>query len=172
MPVLPLFVAVVLGIAAAMLMSSGGNNSLIPATSGQRLESALNDVESAVSTGDCKQTQRALARLRSAWVKLPESVDDELQARLRQGIEHLQKIAPQECAEQEMQTEPEPEPEPTGDETVAISLADIAALREDDSAAEASTAGGPVDRAAEQDDEVADREKTTQALPVRPGQHA
>ncbi len=68
--------------------------------------------------------------------------------------------------------EPEPEPEPTGDETVTISLADIAGLREDDRAAEGSTAGGPVHRAAEQDDEVADCEKTTQALPVQPGQRA
>jgi hypothetical protein len=98
---LPYLLAAVLGVAAAALVACGSSASdrkkLIPPRSADRLASALSDVRSAVDDGNCDTAQRAIARARGVLVNLPNAVDDRLVARLRQGIDNLEKIAPDEC---------------------------------------------------------------------------
>jgi hypothetical protein len=98
---LPYLLAAVLGVSAAVLMACGSSASdrkkLIPPRSADRLKTALSDVQSAVGDGNCDSAQRAIARARDVLVNLPSAVDDRLVARLRDGIDDLQKIAPGEC---------------------------------------------------------------------------
>jgi hypothetical protein len=102
---LPFLLAAVLGVTSAALVacgSSGGDRSdLIPQRSASRLKSALSDVESAVDQGNCDAAERAVARARGVLVNLPRSVDDRLVARLRDGLDNLQQIAPDECGRQD-----------------------------------------------------------------------
>jgi hypothetical protein len=102
---LPFLLAAVVGVASAALVacgSGGGDRSdLIPQRSASRLKSALSDVESAVDAGNCDAAERAVARARGVLVNLPRAVDDRLVARLREGVDNLQQIAPDECRQQE-----------------------------------------------------------------------
>jgi hypothetical protein len=101
---LPFLLAAVLGVACAGLVACGSSandrRDLIPQRSADRLKSALSDVESAVDDGDCDAAESAVARARGVLVNLPRAVDDRLVARLREGIDNLQKIAPDECQQQ------------------------------------------------------------------------
>jgi hypothetical protein len=107
-PALPFLLALVLGVAAASLVACGSSGSsrrqFIPDRSAQRLSDALGDVRSAVDDGDCTKAGQALARARGVLVNLPSSVSDRLVARLRQGLDNLQNIAPGECAKNKTQT--------------------------------------------------------------------
>jgi hypothetical protein len=97
---LPYVLAAVLGVACAALAacgSSGDRSALIPQRSATRMKSALSDVRSAVQDHNCEAAARAVARARGVLINLPQSVDDRLVARLREGIDNLQEIAPQEC---------------------------------------------------------------------------
>jgi cell division septation protein DedD len=106
---LPFLLALVLGVAAAAVVACGSSGSsrrqFIPDRSAQRMSSALDDVRSAVDDGDCTKAEQALARARGVLVNLPSSVSDRLVARLRQGLDNLRAIAPQECAKNQTQTE-------------------------------------------------------------------
>jgi hypothetical protein len=106
---LPFLLAAVLGVSSAALAacgSGGGDRSdLIPPRSAERLKSALSDVRTAVDKGDCTAAETAVARARGILVNLPQSVDDRLVARLRDGIDNLQQIAPDECRQQQTSTE-------------------------------------------------------------------
>jgi cell division septation protein DedD len=102
---LPFLLAAVLGVSSAALVacgSGGGDRSdLIPQRSASRLKSALSDVQSAVDQGNCDAAERAVARARGVLVNLPRAVDDRLVARLRDGLDNLQQIAPDECRQQD-----------------------------------------------------------------------
>ena len=106
---LPFLLALVLGVAAAALVACGSSGSsrrqFIPDRSAQRMSDALDDVRSAVDGGDCTKAERALARARGVLVNLPSSVSDRLVARLRQGLDNLQQIAPDECKKNQTQTQ-------------------------------------------------------------------
>jgi hypothetical protein len=118
MRALPYLIAALLGVAAALLVSCGGDRSaLIPQSSAEDLKAALADVEQAVASGDCAETGRALTRARGALVNLPPSVDDRLVARLQRGIENLESIAPQECQQAATQTQTETVETPTQETT-------------------------------------------------------
>ena len=97
---LPYLLAAVLGVGCGVLAACGGSgdrSALIPQRSADRLKSALSDVRSAVDDGNCQAAARAIVRARGILVNLPQAVDDRLVARLRQGIDNLQQIAPQQC---------------------------------------------------------------------------
>jgi hypothetical protein len=102
---LPFLLAAVLGVSCAALVacgSGGGDRSdLIPQRSASRLKSALSDAQSAVEQGDCDAAESAVARARGILVNLPRAVDDRLVARLREGLDNLQQIAPEECQQQD-----------------------------------------------------------------------
>ena len=106
---LPFLLALALGVAAAGLVACGSSGSsrrqLIPVSSADRMKNALDDARKAVDGGNCTTAQRALARARGVLVNLPSSVNAELVARLRQGLDNLQQIAPQECQKQQTQTQ-------------------------------------------------------------------
>jgi hypothetical protein len=105
---LPYLLAAVLGVSTAVLVACGSSSSdrrqFIPPGSASRLENALSDVRSAVDDGDCEAAARAIVRARGVLVNMSPAVSDRLVARLRQGIDNLQKIAPDEC--QQNQTTP------------------------------------------------------------------
>jgi cell division protein FtsN len=98
---LPYVLALVLGVSTALLAACGSSSSdrkqFIPQRSADRLSNALSDVRSAVADGDCEQAQRAIARARGVLVNMSPAVSDRLRSRLRQGVDNLQKIAPDEC---------------------------------------------------------------------------
>jgi hypothetical protein len=97
---LPFLLAAVLGVATAALAACGGSgdrSDLIPPRSADRLTSALSDVKQAVDDHDCDEAGQAVARARGVLVNLPRAVDDRLVARLREGLDNLQKTAPQQC---------------------------------------------------------------------------
>jgi len=98
---LPYLLAAVLGVGCGVLAACGGSggdrSALIPQRSADRLKSALSDVRSAVDDGNCQAAARAIVRARGILVNLPQAVDDRLVARLREGIDNLQQIAPQQC---------------------------------------------------------------------------
>jgi uncharacterized lipoprotein len=98
---LPYVLALVLGVSAGLLAACGSSSSdrkqFIPQRSADRLSSALSDVRSAVDDGDCEQARRALVRARGVLANMSPAVSDRLRTRLRQGVENLQKIAPDEC---------------------------------------------------------------------------
>jgi hypothetical protein len=105
---LPFLLAAVLGVATAALAACGGSgdrSDLIPPRSADRLTSALSDVRQAVDDHKCDEAEQAIARARGVLVNLPRAVDDRLVARLRDGLDNLQKIAPQQCQEQTTSTQ-------------------------------------------------------------------
>ena len=106
---LPYLLAAVLGVGCGVLAACGGSgdrSALIPQRSADRLKSALSDVQSAVDDGNCQAAARAIVRARGILVNLPQAVDDRLVARLRQGIDNLQQIAPQQCQQQDTTSTP------------------------------------------------------------------
>jgi hypothetical protein len=109
MRVLPFVLAALLGAAAAGLVACGSSGDdrreLIPERSADRLKSALSDVRSAVAAGNCEQARRAVIRARGVLVNLPSAVSDELVARLREGLDNLDEVAPRQCEQQATQTE-------------------------------------------------------------------
>jgi hypothetical protein len=126
MRVLPYLVAALLGVGAAALVACGSDRQgLIPSSNAERLSSALSAVDRAVDDGDCDAAGRALTRARGALVSLPESVNDRLVARLREGIENLEQVAPERCSQQDTQTETVPTTtETTPPETTATETTD------------------------------------------------
>ena len=98
---LPFLLAAVLGVGTGVLAAcgsgSGDRSALIPQSSADRMKSALSDVQSAVADGDCDTAGQALARARGVLVNLPNSVDQSLRDRLRQGFDNLRSIVPDEC---------------------------------------------------------------------------
>jgi hypothetical protein len=118
---LPFLLAAVLGVGSGVLAAcgsgSGDRSDLIPQRSAARMKSALDDVRSAVDDGNCESAARAVARARGVLVNLPASVDDRLVARLRQGIDNLQKIAPDQCQQDTTTSTQTTTPETTTTET-------------------------------------------------------
>jgi hypothetical protein len=121
MRMLPFVLAALLGAAAAGLVACGSSESdrqaLIPERSADRLKSALSDVRSAVDDGNCEAAARAVTRARGVLVNLPSAVDDRLVARLRQGLDNLQTVAPRECEQQDTQTQTQETTTTTAPET-------------------------------------------------------
>ena len=105
---LPYVLALVLGVTAGLLAACGSSASdrkqFIPQRSADRLSSALSDVRSAVDDGDCEQAKRALARARGVLVNMSPAVSDRLRTRLRQGVDNLEKIVPDECRKNQTTT--------------------------------------------------------------------
>jgi hypothetical protein len=120
---LPFLLALLLGVAAAAVVACGSSGSsrrqFIPDRSAQRMSSALDDVRSAVDGGDCTKAEQALARARGVLVNLPSSVSTRLVARLQQGLDNLQAVAPRECARNKTQTETTTTTQTTTPETTA-----------------------------------------------------
>jgi hypothetical protein len=114
---LPLLLALVLGVCTAVLAACGSSSDdrkqFIPQRSAARLSNALSDVRSAVADGNCDTAARAITRARGVLVNLPSAVDDRLVSRLRQGINNLERVAPDECQKNQGTTSTETTTETT-----------------------------------------------------------
>ena len=95
--------AALLGAAAALLVACGssGGGGLIPASVGGPLQSDIEAVDRAAETGNgnCVATEAALSRTKHDYGELPASVDSALRDKIRLGIENLQKVASEACAQ-------------------------------------------------------------------------
>ena len=90
----------------------------IPDRDAQALRGTLDQVESAAEEGECDtaaaHVQEAMQRVND----LPAAVDEQLRARLLQGLQHLAGRIPQDCPPgQEQEPTPTATPEPTPTET-------------------------------------------------------
>ena len=98
---LPYLLALVLGVSTAVLAACGSSSSdrkqFISQRSADRLSNALSDVRSAVDDGDCEGAGKAIAKARGALANMSPAVSAALKARLREGIDNLERIAPDEC---------------------------------------------------------------------------
>jgi uncharacterized lipoprotein len=105
---LPYVLALVLGVSAGLLAACGSSSSdrkqFISQRSADRLSNALSDVRSAVDDGDCEKAARAIVRARGVLVNMSPAVSDRLRTRLRQGVDNLDKIAPDECRKNQKTT--------------------------------------------------------------------
>ena len=99
--------AFALGAGAAGLAACGGGSSkaLIPGSDAGPLRDDFDRVASAVDSGDCPGSERALARAQSDLDSLPARVSVRLRRRIQQGINTLRNQAAQECLANQTQTE-------------------------------------------------------------------
>ncbi len=120
---LPHLVALVLGIAAALLAACGSSTKGgIPQADASDIKSQLEDVRSRVADGNCDELPGQLRQVSSAIDALPRSVDNRLVSALRDGADRLQGRAVQDCNDNNTPTEtqttaPPPQTVPTATQT-------------------------------------------------------
>jgi hypothetical protein len=103
---LPTLLALVLGVAAALLVACGQDRSnLIPASEAEALKDRLAQVKSALDAGDCTQISELVQQAKDEAARLPPSVDRRLRQRINEGIRSLETKAPEQCAAAQTQTE-------------------------------------------------------------------
>ena len=118
---LPYVVAVILGVAAALLVSCGdAPDSGISADRASDLKSDLDVVRQRVDDARCSRLTGQLRQVRTRIDRLPESVDAQLRERLRDGSDKLRDEARTECSEnrdakeaETQTTDTQTTPEPT-----------------------------------------------------------
>ncbi len=113
----PALAALLAGLALALLVAACGDedrSGLLPSSDAQTLLDQLDGVRGRVADGECSALTADLAELRGAVLNLPSSVDEQLRARLDEGVQNLAEIAPPECTGQTVTTE-EPQETPTPD---------------------------------------------------------
>jgi hypothetical protein len=86
-------------VGAAAALSACGSDGRIPAGAAARLESQLQRISTDVKSGACTAAQSAVVRARSIAVSLPSSVDPDLAARLRSGLQNLQAQVSRSCGQ-------------------------------------------------------------------------
>jgi hypothetical protein len=96
---LPYLLAFVLGLGAAGLAACGNktNPAMIPAANASELKDHLDDVHAAIDNEDCGEAARAVAQVRADLESLPSGTSQRLQARLKEGVDALDKQAAEEC---------------------------------------------------------------------------
>ena len=119
----------VLAVVAATVLGGVGQagcgsdeGGLLPSAAASELQSDLDAVEAALDAGRCEEARSALSEVRGDLVNLPDSVDEDLRARLQEGVDNLDRRVAAECetSAQPEETAPQPEetaPQDTGEET-------------------------------------------------------
>lgn len=95
-------IAALLGVGAAVLASCGSSSAgLIPAAQGGPLQNDIEAVERAAESGDgnCSATESALQKAERDYGKLPSSIDSGLRDKIHLGLENLNKVAREACAQ-------------------------------------------------------------------------
>jgi hypothetical protein len=105
MRALALPAALLLGAATAFLVACGSGDGRIPAGDASSLETALDQVSVDFHAGRCQSAQQAVTKAQSALVKLPNSVDSGLRARLRSGVTNLSSRVEATCGQAQTQTQ-------------------------------------------------------------------
>jgi hypothetical protein len=116
---LPHLLALLLGVAAALVIGCGDRSNLIPGDAASDLKDQLATVQQAVDSGDCSAALAAIDRASARYQQLPSSVDQRLKTRIGDGIRALRRTAPTDCRNAKTETETtETETTPTVTETV------------------------------------------------------
>ncbi|HEV2813115.1 MAG TPA: hypothetical protein VGW10_07690 [Solirubrobacteraceae bacterium] len=120
----PLLLALVLGLLAAFAVAcgdEGDDRKLLAPSRAEAIRTELDTIAERVERGECTKLDPAFQRLNEAIDRLPATTDRELRARLREGADNLEEIAPGECREQRPETtettETQPETTTTPPET-------------------------------------------------------
>ncbi len=95
-------IAALLGAGVAVLAACGSTGAgLIPAAQGGPLQSDIEAVERAAESGDgnCSATESALQKAEQDYGKLPASIDSGLRDKIHLGLENLNKVAREACAQ-------------------------------------------------------------------------
>jgi hypothetical protein len=103
----PLVLALVLGLLTAVAVAcgdGGDDRRLLGPRSAEKIRDELDKIEERVARGECPQLDPAFQRLDEAIAALPSSTDGGLRRRLAQGSDHLQRIAPRECRDNQPET--------------------------------------------------------------------
>lgn len=88
-----------LGVACSLLVACGSSGKLIPSNNAGPLTSDFDAIAQDVASGDCTATRRDLAQAQHDLNALPSTVDAGLRQRISDGLNHLQSIAPTQCAQ-------------------------------------------------------------------------
>ena len=91
--------AFLLGVATAVLVACGGgtNKKLLPPVTADRLKNDLADMRQALDQHDCTAAGNALAAFTRDLDRIPNTVDQRLRARLREGATKLAARIPTDC---------------------------------------------------------------------------
>ena len=95
--VLPLLIALLLGVGASLLVACGGTRGGVPTADANRIVDDLDAVGQAVDAGDCQAATSALARVRQEVQGLPASTAKSLVDRLQRSVDNLQQRVPAAC---------------------------------------------------------------------------
>jgi hypothetical protein len=95
-----------LGAGAALLISCGGSEKLIPVANSEPLQKDFEEVAHAAENahGSCAATEAAIRKAEADLSSLPTAVDAGLRSRLSQGITKLRSDALELCAQPSTQT--------------------------------------------------------------------
>jgi hypothetical protein len=122
----PLIIALVLGVAAAMLVACGtGTKDGIPAADAGELKSQIEDVRQAVEARRCGDVPGQVRQVVAQVDRLPSSVDARLREELRNGAERLRSQAIEDCnasLAQTTETQPETQTQTQTTETVTTTV--------------------------------------------------
>jgi hypothetical protein len=88
----------VLAAAALAVSGCGSGDQLVPADQARSLDSTLQQVADATRAGECRKALSELASAQRIYADLPETLDDRLAARIKQGLDQLAKTVPTQCA--------------------------------------------------------------------------
>ena len=89
--------ALLLGVAAALLAACGGTSDGIPSANAGDLKSQIEDVQQAVDSGRCSDVDGQLTQVDERIDDLPPSTDPQLVRTLREGADKLRSVAIEEC---------------------------------------------------------------------------
>ena len=89
--------ALLLGVAAALLAACGGTSGGIPSANAGDLKGQIEDVQQAVDSGRCSDVDGQLKQVDERIDDLPPSTDTQLVRTLREGADKLRSLAIDEC---------------------------------------------------------------------------
>ena len=118
-PLHAVLVALLLGALSSFAVACGEEREgLISSSRAADLQEHLDAIDRQVAAGRCDAVRDRLAALLRDIQDLPGTVDRDLRVRLREGVQTLQRQAPEECQAGSETTTTETEPETTPTETI------------------------------------------------------
>jgi hypothetical protein len=99
--------ALLLGLSAALAVGCGDDadsRELIAASRASAMQDDLDRISELVEQGKCDGARDRIDSLRAKVADLPRSTNRDLRERLREGVTHLEEIAPGECSDNEPET--------------------------------------------------------------------
>jgi hypothetical protein len=86
-----------LGLAAAFLVACGGGSGLLSSDQASDLNGQLDQVSSALSSGNCSRVSNATSGFANVVANLPSSVNSALRRNLTQGADRVAQLAQKQC---------------------------------------------------------------------------